>query len=248
VVARRRARGAKFIEDARLGNVIVLDDGFQHRRLARDLDILVSYVGNPEAKRDFIEGRLLPEGRFREARDHAFRRAGMLVFSERQPSEAAAAIDPALLRMVPAGIQIYRSFIEVQEARNLMDGKVLPPQSVVAVCGIAHPESFLATLRQADYAVSASYCFPDHSAFSDAEISGIKARHPGLPLVCTEKDAVRLTGSNRERVSELRIATKVIPGDAFITQICRVIRHRQQQAAGDVVGFHPKTRKMKLNE
>lgn len=235
VVARKRSLGAKLIEREGLGSVILLDDGFQHRWLGRDLDIVTAYVGSEGARKDFMDGRLLPFGRFREYRDHALRRTDVLIFSERVPAAESADIEPRLFRLVPPGVQLYRSFFEVQGAYSVHGGARLQPQPVIAVCGIANPEGFIETLNRSGYAVAESYRFADHYQFKAGELQGIRDKHPGLPLVCTEKDSLRVPAAERQGMHELRIAAKVAPGDAFVTQVCRAIVQKEQRRKGTVV-------------
>lgn len=83
VVSRKRVLGAQLVEAKNLGDIIVLDDGLQHRWLARDLDVVTIDVSSPEAIRRFAEKRLLPDGRYREPFDAAMNRAGVVVFSTR---------------------------------------------------------------------------------------------------------------------------------------------------------------------
>ncbi|MBN8548705.1 MAG: tetraacyldisaccharide 4'-kinase [Deltaproteobacteria bacterium] len=235
VISRDRVAGASFIEKEKLGNVILLDDGFQHRRLARDLDIVSAYVGSEDARRDFLEAKLLPLGRFREARDRALRRADVVIFSERQPISDTSAVDNRLLRVIPAGVQIYRSFFQVQGAFSLVDAAPLSAKSVVAFCGIANPEGFLETLSRSGYVVHQSHVFGDHHAFTTSELQSLRQKHPGLALICTEKDASRIPPDQRSGIYELRIATKVIPADAFVTHVCRLILQRQSRMQGTLV-------------
>lgn len=235
VVARSRVQGARLIEREKLASVILLDDGFQHRWLARDLDIVTAYVGSEEARASFVEGRLLPWGRFRENRERALRRADVMVFSERQPITESADLEGRLFRLIPGGLQLYRSFFEVQGAFSLQDGARLTAKTVVAVCGIANPAGFVETLTRSGFTVLESRCFPDHYVFQGDDLQRLRDKHAGVPLVCTEKDAVRIAAHDRVGVYELRIAAKVVPGDAFVTQVCRSILQRQKRRSGTIV-------------
>ena len=111
VVSRSRAKGSRLISERGLGDVIVLDDGFQHRRLRRQVDIVAVDISDAEAVDGFIEGALLPLGRFREPRAAALARADLLIFISRRFSRAPQELDPRLFRVVPKGLQIYRAFL-----------------------------------------------------------------------------------------------------------------------------------------
>lgn len=242
VVARRRALGARFAEKQQLGDVLVLDDGFQHRRLNRDLDIVTANIGSVEARADFISGNLLPYGRFREDRDRALRRADMLVFSERRPLHAASEPDQSLFRVVPRGVQLYRSSFETEGVFRVLDGVRLEPAPVVAFCGIANPEGFLATLEDGGFQLVYAHRFADHHVFTSAEIEKMKRLHPGVPLVCTEKDAIRIPEALLEGIHQLRISVRVAPRDAFVTEVCRALV-KTSRARQRVVPVPPRTEK-----
>lgn len=234
VIARKRVAGAKFIEKEGFGDVIILDDGFQHRWLGRDLDIVTVNCDSAEAREEFLAGKLLPLGKFRERRDAALRRVQICVFASRKPAERSVEDEAVLFRALPAGVQIYRSSFESQGIFSIRSGQKLAPCSVVALCGIANPEGFFQTLRASGFTVQAQKVFADHYEFKSQDMALLAAQFPGLPIVCTEKDSVRLPPEGRDALFELRIALKVTPGDAFITNISRVLLQRKQQSRGDV--------------
>ena len=83
-VSKSRVVGVQRIEEEGTGNVVILDDGFQHRALARDFDIVSIFVGSDEGIHSFLRGTLLPVGRFRARTEKkALRRAQAIVLSER---------------------------------------------------------------------------------------------------------------------------------------------------------------------
>jgi len=226
-IARSRARGARQIESDQAGDVIVLDDGFQHRALARNVDIVSIFAGTPEAVEAFLAGRLLPEGLFREPRDRALRRASMFVVSERKVAESQEMLPPLderLLKILPAGTSVYRAYFEAVGVRWLDSGEQLAPQNIGAFAAIANPETFFDSLVRLGFALSERQVFADHHPFSQQELSELFARNPGLPLACTEKDAVKLSGMSaelRSRIAVLAVKLKVVPADAFVVQVQR---------------------------
>ena len=114
-IARSRALGARQIERDSAGDVIILDDGFQHRALARNVDIVSIFAGTASSIEEFLEGRLLPAGLFREPRDRALKRASLFVISERKVvvgQEALGTLDERLLKVLPAGTSVYRAYFE----------------------------------------------------------------------------------------------------------------------------------------
>lgn len=149
----------------------LLDDGFQHRQLARDFDIVVV---TPEDTRD----RMLPSGRLREPLT-ALRRADAIVLT----SGADAAALPV------SGKLLWR-------ARRGLEIKDVPPQPV-AFCGIARPKQFFLQLRTAGIEPAAEAVFPDHHAYSEHDLRDllrVAEENQAGGFVTTEKDAVNLGG------------------------------------------------------
>ena len=229
-IARSRAAGARLIESDASGDVILLDDGLQHRALARNLDIISIFAGNERAVTEFVKGELLPLGLFREVREVALKRAAMIVIAERRvvlDSKGLAPIDTRLMNTLPAAATVYRSFFEASEVQHLTSAQPLGACRVNAFAGIANPDTFFESLEQLGYTLLGKTSFADHHAFSEVDLQKILAQHPGVPLVCTAKDAVKLAGMSAELRSQcavMRVKLKVVPSDAFIVQIERKIR------------------------
>jgi tetraacyldisaccharide 4'-kinase len=185
-VARLRYEAGKLAEaalpDAENSAVHLLDDGFQHRQLHRDIDILLL------DRRDWQDG-LLPSGNLREPR-RAARRAAVI---------AIPADEPEMERKLKAwGWQgpIWRLHRKMEvPAINV---------SVTAFCGIARPEQFFAGLKAAGLNIAARLAFPDHHRYTSADLKRLitAARETGAStLITTEKDLVRL-GDLSSAVSE----------------------------------------------
>jgi tetraacyldisaccharide 4'-kinase len=228
-VSRARAEGARLIELDQAGDVIVLDDGFQHRALARDVDIVAVYAGSDESISSFCRGELLPLGRFRERRNAALSRADIVVISERRISRTGMqdSIDSRLLAVLPTNTKVYRAILEAEAVQFIEDRDVLMPSAVVAFAGIANPEAFFTSLETLGFVVEQRFAFPDHHHFSQSDLEKMVSAANGLPLVCTQKDAVkvqRLAAHLRSRVAALNVRTKVLPADAFAVQIARMIQ------------------------
>jgi tetraacyldisaccharide 4'-kinase len=177
-VGPRRAELAR-LALARGAEVAVLDDGMQHRRLARDLEIVVV-----DAATRFGNGRLLPAGPLREPqaslhradlvwlRDGRERLPGVEVphvFAEHRPTALMTATGPRPL-------------------------ETLAGHRVLALCGIARPDAFVRTLKQLGADLADLRAFPDHHRFTPGELASAReqAARLGAQLVTTEKDAVRL--------------------------------------------------------
>ncbi len=174
--------------------VHLLDDGFQHRQLARDVDIVVVH------RSDFVE-RLLPAGRLREPLK-AMCRADFLALREED-----ADLEPRLYRLrVTAPILWMRRSLTIPNELAGTAGKV------IAFCGIARPDEFFSALIARNINVELAVTFPDHHRYSSADVNRLKtaaAEAHADAFVTTEKDAVRLDPSLLqilESVAPLRVA------------------------------------------
>ncbi len=184
VTAARRIEGAAAM--AELGcELVVLDDGFQHRAIARAFDIVLV---------DGRRGPLLPAGPMRE-RPSALRRADAVVLVEREDTAptavpaAAAAKLVCHMRMEPAALveSVDRQWLE----RPL---SWLAGQRVVAVAGIARPEGFYALLRRWEAVIEEVFEFPDHHRYTRQDWQQIaRSSLQADMVVTTEKDLVKLT-------------------------------------------------------
>ncbi len=161
-------------------DVIVCDDGLQHYRLARDIEIEVVDV-----RRRYGNGRLLPAGPLREpierAADCTFRVLNLGVLDE-------AVMSPA------TGLGEWPMQLQVIEALPILGGRsqalaAFAGQRVHAVAGIGDPERFFATLRDLRIAV-VPHAFPDHYAYRAEDLDFGSP----LPVLMTEKDAVKCAG------------------------------------------------------
>jgi tetraacyldisaccharide 4'-kinase len=234
VIARARAEGARFIEREGLGDLIVLDDGFQHRKLQRDLDIIAVFAGSDESVEDFVRGDLLPLGRFREDRDAGLRRASLVVASYRSvlaPGTDLGTVDERLRRILPAGMPVVRAYYEFVEVRSLDGERSIPTCAVQAFAGIANPHGFFESLARVGYTVERAHSFPDHHPFTEAEVIKLIDANPGALFVCTEKDGVKLREMServRRAFAEFRVRLTVVPSEEFMNSVLRSVRNRSQ--------------------
>ena len=170
------------LAERRLGATVhVLDDGFQHVGLARDLDVLVTTVG------EIPQGRVIPRGRLRESMDAAAR-AHILVVNG---ATAGAAAAEAWTLGISQSCGMERRLAEPVRTAN---GEPRIPTRVLAVAGIAHPSRFADALKIAGWQVADGLSFPDHHRYSASDIERIeKARAAANAdaVFTTDKDAVR---------------------------------------------------------
>jgi len=214
VVARDRVAGARLLGE--LGaQVIVCDDGLQHLRLARDLQIVVI-----DGTRGFGNGRLLPAGPLREpaARLAA---ADLVVLNGAARHASLAALPggaPLLNMQLRAGLA---QSLGGEGARGLASFAGSP---VHAVAGIGSPARFFATLRAAGLELI-EHPFPDHHPLTPAELDF----GDSLPVLMTEKDAVKCTGFARAGLWYVPVAAHLSDADA--QQLLRCVQDRVRAVA-----------------
>jgi tetraacyldisaccharide 4'-kinase len=149
----------------------ILDDGFQHRSLARDFDIVL-------LTQQDLRDQLLPAGRLREPLT-SLRRADAIVLTEE--------INPACL---PSGKALWRL------SRSLsIPAAPETPKNPIAFCGIARPQKFIDQLLAVGIQPLASKFFPDHHRYTDRDVRDLlelKDRHAADAFIATQKDAINL--------------------------------------------------------
>jgi tetraacyldisaccharide 4'-kinase len=174
--------------------LLLLDDGFQHRRLHRDLDIVLIDATRPP-ERD----ALFPRGTLREPFS-ALTRAGHLILT-RTDQVSPRELD-ALYRIIIRRFPSLPIAQAVHEPESLRWGdKILPPQSlaersVAAFCGLGQPNAFRRTLEQLGARLLDFRAYPDHYPYTSADVSELHrwaaATPPDTWIVTTRKDWVKL--------------------------------------------------------
>lgn len=171
----------------------ILDDGFQHLQLGRDVDIVLI-----DASKPFGGGHMLPAGRLREPRT-ALERADLIVITR---SFHAPAIESVVRRHSAAPIFYARS--ELSSVYSSWQPALGPAQArakaLFAFCGVGNPAAFFADLRDWGFQISGHKSFPDHHRYSPSDVAAIEkeARETGAAgLVCTEKDRFNLAEATR---------------------------------------------------
>jgi tetraacyldisaccharide 4'-kinase len=165
--------------------VHILDDGFQHIELARNLDVLVTTIG------EIPNGRVLPMGRLREPIDAAAR-AHFLVVTD---ATSGAASSEAWTLGISQSCGSVRSFGNPVSLIDKPKGLSPHESKMLAVAGIANPQRFFDALKAADWNVVDSMTFPDHHRYTTADVAAIGARIKSANadvVFTTDKDAVRL--------------------------------------------------------
>lgn len=179
VVAADRARAGQVAIDRFESTVLILDDGFQHLRLERTIDLLVL------SSADLAE-KLLPSGRLREPVSAASAADAVLAYGSAADAEQLA-----------RRVGVAHSFCVTPRYLPLLalHGVLPADKRVVAVAGIARPQRFFDALRKQGYDVAREFPFPDHHWFTTADVREIEAKVRELgasAVVTTAKDAMRL--------------------------------------------------------
>jgi tetraacyldisaccharide 4'-kinase len=189
------AVGADRVAAARLVaaevDLVLADDGLQHYRLARDLEIVVV-----DGERRFGNGRLLPAGPLREPVGRAAAADFVVVNGGRvEEGEIAMWLEPGAVVPLAGGAPTTLAAFAGRE--------------VHAVAGIGHPARFFATLRAAGVRVR-EHPFPDHARLVPADLEF----GDGLPVLMTEKDAVKCHGFPAAGRYAVAVEARLLPADA----------------------------------
>ena len=188
----RAAAGKLLCEKLNTG-VLILDDGFQHMRLARDVDIVLIDALNP-----FGECEVVPLGRLREPMK-ALSRASIFIITRAAQSQALPAIE-ARLRQYNPWAPIFRSSVAPREWVEVGSNARYPPdrlpfERTMAFCGIGNPQSFWRTLANLRIKPFESLEYDDHHSYTPREIRRFGQLAQSLraeALLTTEKDAMNL--------------------------------------------------------
>jgi len=173
---------------------IVLDDAFQHRRIARDLDLVML-----DALEPFGFGRIFPRGLLREPPE-ALRRSGVIALARADLVDSArrAAIRAEAARHSPAATWIEvrhapRSLLAIDGSRSPLEQ--LAGQPVAAFCGLGNPDGFRRTLQQCGYTVAGFRAMGDHHRYARADMQSLEqwgSQLGAASLLCTHKDLVKI--------------------------------------------------------
>jgi len=208
---------------------LVLDDGFQHRRLARDLDLVCIDATRPWGRSDARRGRTLPLGLLREA-PSALARADAVVLT-RCDQAAPALVARLHQRLAAAGLPVLHCRHRPVAVSDLAGEPVGTPadlagRRVHAACGIGHPAAFARSLEDLGAEVVRLHRFGDHHRFDRAEVAAVLEAAGTGPVLITAKDAVKwadlVSGSARARVRVLTVAAELeAADDARLTALLR---------------------------
>ena len=226
IVDEHRYRAAKLAEEKFKCDIILMDDGFQHRKLHRDFDAVVIDVTKPPDK----EG-MLPSGLKREQLS-SLKRADAIIFSRWNDGKDFE-IDKYGFCPLTVKAQFLPKRLVNFGSGETLDLKSIKGKKVTAFCGIGNPNSFFKTLQEIGVEISTKKVFPDHNFYNQNELYLIKhdfLNNKPEMIITTEKDAVRLLEINDKflelPIYYLEIFTHIVEGEKELLGIINSMKFR----------------------
>jgi tetraacyldisaccharide 4'-kinase len=215
----RTAAGQWAINDLR-SEVFVLDDGFQHLQLARDLNIVTIDATNPWG------GGMLPYGHLREPLSGLARADCVVLTRTGEPTDLASLTTD--LKKIVGQTPIFLSRMRTSGLRRLdgenVDRDRLISQPIAAFCGVGNPTSFFDHLRSEGYEPALERAFPDHYNYQQADVDRIVVDAKGkgaTSILTTAKDAVKVASLHFEMPCYVLEISISIADEASLTQMIR---------------------------
>jgi tetraacyldisaccharide 4'-kinase len=199
--------------------VHLLDDGFQHRRLARDVDIVLLTQAD-------VQDTLLPAGNLREPLS-ALAEADVVVLRAEEADSLRSVVAGLSGAKTAPAIWVIRRTLTLGEA-----GEVALPTRPFAFCGIARPENFTRMLAAQGYEPMDTMIFPDHHAYAEGDIHRLIERARLVEangFVTTEKDAVKLTPALRDHLATVgpivvaRLSVELLDEQGALSQLITMV-------------------------
>jgi tetraacyldisaccharide 4'-kinase len=176
-------------------SLIILDDGFQHIAIERDINVLLIDGTNPFGNR-----KLFPEGIMREPLT-AMRRADYVILTKSDKVEKSALADiKAVIRNISPDMPVYESAHKptglIHISGNLKELDHISNKDVFVFAGIANSAYFESTIKMCGARIKGFKWFRDHHTYSEKEMRWIRRKADGLEIITTEKDLVKLKKLN----------------------------------------------------
>lgn len=197
-----RVAGARWALENLRSSLFILDDGFQHLAIARDLNLVAIDATNP-----WGGGRLLPRGRLREPLG-GLKRADALIITRanlvpdiealRAEAERKSGGLPVLVSRTRT-TRVRRLADENEAVKNVEEAAMTAslPQPVAAFCALGNPQNFFAHLKRDGHALAYTQSFRDHHVYTQSDVDALTLeakKHGAQSLLTTAKDAVKLCG------------------------------------------------------
>jgi len=192
IVCEDRREAIRHLLNSSKVNIIIMDDGFQHRKVKRDLDIIT--ISANDSKNDY---RLLPWGKLREPFKN-INRSNAIVFTKTDnftPPNIHSEV-----QFVLKGSQFFSTMIPVlmKYDSSGYHKSLTPIKPLFAFCGIGEPDSFFKSIKQLDLKLGGKRIFSDHQEYTESVITELSAQIKSsncTAIITTEKDLVKLPES-----------------------------------------------------
>ncbi len=224
VIGKRRYFVGKTALDRFKSNILILDDGYQHRQLARDVDILTI-----DATQPYGTGALLPVGTLREPIS-ALQRADIILLTRTDAVGTQVSDLKAELNRLTPNIPILESihqptslyWLNQPGKHPTMPIKNLTGKRLLAVCGIGNPKAFVATLEKYNPEAVELFAFPDHHVYTESDLLQIQQRMKRCSaewVVTTQKDEQKLASlSTKLPIVVLAVELIITDGAAVLME------------------------------
>ena len=225
-VGKRRGEvGSLMLQESEV-DVFLLDDGFQHRRLRRDLDLVL--LGSD------YRGWVLPAGPFREPRSALCRADSCLITGSREKWKSLLARGKRGPNLLFGSLEARGLLRKNRECWEEVSLSLLTGAKVLAVCAIAKPAPFYRKIQEWGGEIVDIAEFPDHHSYSIKDWREInRVARNADHIVTTEKDIVKLAQFPfaNERLFALRVAMVVEEGETLIQSVEKMIREKSESSA-----------------
>jgi tetraacyldisaccharide 4'-kinase len=185
-------------------NTLIMDDGFQHRRLARDLDIVTI-----DATQPFGYGKMLPAGLLREPAASLKRADAVVITRCDQITKAELSQIEKTLQIINPDVIIARSIHAPAYVKSMDNKEIslehLKDKKIFAFCGIGNPDAFLNTIKQLGANLVGSKVYNDHHHYTDNCLADIyeQAEHLKVDLILTtQKDWTKIISDFKSQISD----------------------------------------------
>lgn len=210
----KRAHGAAVAVDTFGADVVVLDDGFQHRALRRDCDIVLI-----DAQHDVFTMPMLPAGHRREPLS-SLRRASAVIVTKCTPHTASTSIVSRIRQETDA--PVFTSSYDPVSCIDCISGhsvalSSLKNKKAVVFCGIGQPESFRQSVETLGITIASFHAYGDHHRYTRGDLQALEHTMAAVQAdmyLTTEKDARRLDGAFTPSIPVLYVAMEAVVHEA----------------------------------
>jgi tetraacyldisaccharide 4'-kinase len=223
-----RAALARIAVEELEAEVLVLDDGFQHRQLARDLDIVLLDASQPA-----VSQWPLPRGTFREPFSSLVRaNAVILTRCDQATFEVVDQLESKLRKTYPIlpiakAIHAATKLVGTGDTEKSLDQ--LHGVKVLTFCGLGNPEAFFATVRSLGASIVDTRVFPDHHSYTKSDVESLRSWATNFPeatlVLTTQKDLVklRIPDLNSRSLWAVRVEMQFLNGEADLKSLLHAL-------------------------